>query len=426
MKIRIRGKYDMSGKRIYSIIGKVIVFILLSAFILLNQGDISLADETATNAAETDATTTNETTGGNEPAAGEPVKARYEAAFFQRGWSREFKDNSLATAPVGSYVTAFRASLVNQPEGMTGTISYQVNLSGTGWLDWTEDMAEAGRGDGEMPLEAVRIYLTGQLAEQYNVYYKVLQNGAWTEWAMNQAAAGIEGAGLRIDGIRIAIMPIDGGEPAEIPTGGIDPSRPMVALTFDDGPHAAVTPRILNCLEAYGGHATFFMVGNRVPANASVVSRMVSLGCEVGNHTYDHKYLTNLGDGGIRTSVGQTNQIIANACGVPPILMRPTGGYYNAGNINTLGSMGMSAVMWSLDTRDWKTRNAQTTIDTVLNHVKDGDIVLMHDLYEPTAVAAERIIPELTARGYQLVTVSELAAYRGGLNPGQVYSAFRR
>ena len=85
----------------------------------------------------------------------------------------------------------------------------------------------------------------------------------------------------------------------------------------------------------------------------------------------------------------------------------------------------MPAIMWSIDTRDWQHRNAQRTIDTVLSQVKDGDIILMHDLYSATADAAQVLIPELTARGYQLVTVSELGAYRGGILPGHKYSQFR-
>lgn len=394
----------MCKNRTCLLVLKVAVCVLLCACMIIQRSGTSFGEE--------------------GEAVEEPVKATYETAFFQKGWSREWMDNSMVTAPAGSYVTALRASLVNQPEGVTGTISYQVNLSGAGWLDWCEDMQEAGKAEGEMPLEAVRFRLTGQLATQYSIYYRVLQNGAWTEWVTDEAAAGVEGAGLRIDGIRIGIMPIDGTAPSEIPSGGIDPNRPMIALTFDDGPHGPVTTRILNSLEANGGRATFFMVGNRVPGNASVVSRMVSLGCEVGNHTYDHKYLTNLGDRAIRSSVGQTNQNIVNVSGALPVLMRPTGGYYNGASLSTLGSMGMSAIMWSLDTLDWKTRNADRTIDAVLNRVTDGDIVLMHDLYETTAVAAERIIPELTARGYQLVTVSELASYRGGVVPGGVYFSF--
>ena len=206
---------------------------------------------------------------------------------------------------------------------------------------------------------------------------------------------------------------------------GIDPTKPMVALTFDDGPSTPVTTRILNSLEANGGRATFFMVGNRVPGTQAVVQRMNALGCEVANHTYEHKYLTKVGDAGIRSQVGLTNQKIAEACGVTPTLVRPPGGYYNQASLDTLGSMGMAAIMWDIDTLDWKTRNAQNTINVVLNQVKDGDIVLMHDIYSTSADAAEVIIPELVNRGYQLVTVSEMAQYRGGIQAGHVYNRFR-
>ena len=85
----------------------------------------------------------------------------------------------------------------------------------------------------------------------------------------------------------------------------------------------------------------------------------------------------------------------------------------------------MPAVLWSIDTLDWKTRDAQNTINTVLENVKDGDIILMHDLYDATAEASQTIIPELINRGFQLVTVSELSAYRGGMLPGKTYSRFR-
>ena len=113
------------------------------------------------------------------------------------------------------------------------------------------------------------------------------------------------------------------------------------------------------------------------------------------------------------------------ACGVTPTLVRPPGGFYNQASLDTLGSMGMAAIMWDIDTLDWKTRNAQNTINVVLNQVKDGDIVLMHDIYSTSADAAEVIIPELVNRGYQLVTVSEMAQYRGGIQAGHVYNRFR-
>ena len=268
--------------------------------------------------------------------------------------------------------------------------------------------------------------LYGSSASSYDLYYTVYQNGSWTSWAMNGETAGTEGEGLRVDGICASIT-AKGAQAPAAPwvTAAVDPSRPMIALTFDDGPRTAVTSRILDSLQQNGGRATFFMVGSNVEANAGVVRRMTEQGCEVANHTYNHRYITKIGADGIRSQVGSTNQKIASVCGVSPVLMRPPGGYVDAASLSVLGSMGMPAIMWSIDTRDWQHRNTQKTIDIVLGQVKDGDIILMHDIYEPTAAAAEVLIPELTARGYQLVTVSELASYRGGIQPGHKYSQFR-
>ena len=368
--------------------------------------------------------TQQESQTGQPPAE---IKAVYQGFFFGSGWSEEFADN-YECLHSGTYMTALQAGLRGQPEGMTGTIKYQVNVSGYGWQDWRENMAPAGQPDGSAPLEAVKVDLTGQLKDYYDIYYKVYQNGAWTEWAANGNPAGQEGVGLRVDGIRMAVT-AKGQTPPEEPERSvpyIDPTRPMVALTFDDGPKASVTDRILNSLEANGGRATFFMVGSNVTAgNTPTIQRMAALNCEVANHTNDHKYLTKLGADGIRSQVLSVNQKIQEACGVTPSLLRPPGGYYDQPSLNVLASMGMPAVMWSIDTRDWQHKNPAKTISSVLEHVKDGDIILMHDIYSTTADAAEVIIPELVKRGYQLVTVSELAAYRGGMAPGHVYNSFR-
>lgn len=354
-----------------------------------------------------------------------PVKAVYSTFMYARGWGPYIEDNVQNIAPAGSFITSLKATLSGQPEGMSGTLAYQVSLTGSGWLDWAENAAETGITYGDAYLDGLNMKLTGDLEGLYDIYYSILQNGAWTDWVMNGQTAGAAGSGISMNGIKISVVPKGSGVPPETRPRGIDPTRPMIALTFDDGPQAGVTDRILNSLAASGGRATFFMVGSRVAGHAPQVQRMVAQGCEVANHTYDHKYLTKLGDAGIRSQVGSTNQVIANVSGVTPGLMRPCGGFYDSSSLATLASMGIPAVMWSIDTKDWKTRNAQNTINVVLSQVKDGDIILMHDLYSTTADAAEVLIPELTARGYQLVTVSELAAYRGGMVGGGVYSRFR-
>lgn len=348
--------------------------------------------------------------------------AIYGIAVNNVGWSHFFADNSYSMAPNGSFITAIRATLNGQPEGMSGTIRYKVNLSGTGWLDWKEDGNEAGDAAGTTPLEGIAMELTGDLGKYYQVLYSVLQDSKWTDWVSGGAEAGAVGVGLHVDGVRISVVKKTGGE---VYAGNIDPTRPMVALTYDDGPSSTATPRILKCLQDNGGRATFFMVGKQVVKSPDVLKQMVAQGCEVANHTYDHTLMTKVSPSELANQLVATNQVVSDACGISPVLMRPCGGAKTDAGMNIAGAISMPAILWSIDTLDWKTRDASQTITNVLDNVKDGDIILMHDLYESTAEASETIIPELISRGFQLVTVSELSSYRGGMIPGKSYSQFR-
>ena len=202
----------------------------------------------------------------------------------------------------------------------------------------------------------------------------------------------------------------------------IDKKKKMVALTYDDGP-SIYTPRVLKTLKENNAVATFFVVGNRVPTYSDTVKKAHDMGCEIGNHTYEHKSLPNLSETEVKRQISKTNKEVKKAIGEKPVIMRPTGG---ATNTNIKKWVGMPSIIWSVDTLDWKTRNADSTRRAVLNRVKDGDIVLMHDLYSATATASETIIPELVRRGYQLVTVSELAECRGGMKETGAYYSFRK
>lgn len=358
--------------------------------------------------------------------ASETMGAVYRVHSYGKGWSGAVSDNTYVSASPGSYVTAVTASLENQPAGMTGTISYQVNVSGYGWADWQENFVPAGTTDSDQPLEAVRMRLTGQLEENYDLYYSVFQNGSWTGLAKNGETAGTEAQGLRVDGLRVAVMPKNGGMPADGKINGrnIDPSKPMVALTFDDGP-SIYTARILDSLEANGAAATFYMVGNRIGKYPDTVSRMAAIGCEPASHTWDHSYITKLSSSALINNLNQVDAALQSTAGVKAKTMRPPGGFINDAAKQTLAKAGLPAIFWSIDTLDWKTKNAKNTINTVLGQVQDGDIILMHDLYEASADAAAALIPELIRRGYQLVTVSEMAELRGGMQPGGVYRQFR-
>ena len=202
----------------------------------------------------------------------------------------------------------------------------------------------------------------------------------------------------------------------------IDKNKKMVALTYDDGP-SIYTPRVLKTLKENNAVATFFVVGNRVPTYSDTVKKAHDMGCEIGNHTYEHKNLTRVSEAEVKRQITKTNRNVKKVTGQAPVIVRPTGGATNA---NVKQWVGMPSIIWSIDTLDWKTRNADSTKKAVLDHVKDGDIVLMHDLYSATASASETIIPELVKRGYQLVTVSELAECRGGMKETGAYYSFRK
>ncbi len=193
-------------------------------------------------------------------------------------------------------------------------------------------------------------------------------------------------------------------------TNALDPDKPMVALTYDDGPYSPVTNRILDALEQVGGRATFFVVGNRVAGCASVIRRAGALGCQIGNHSWDHTDLTGLDEAHILEQIDRCNAAVRDVLGTEPTMVRPVGGAVNS---LVHDAVHYPMILWSVDTEDWRTENADATCRAVLEQVEDGDIILMHDLYPATAEASERLIPELVRRGFQLVTVEELARYRG-------------
>ena len=222
-----------------------------------------------------------------------------------------------------------------------------------------------------------------------------------------------------------AIMLLTMAARAESPEEQERQPRGYLALTFDDGPSGALTERLLDGLQARGARATFFLCGYRMEQYPAALDRYLAEGHEIGVHSTVHTDLTKLSPQEVQQDMAETAGKIHSLTGISPRVMRPPGGYVDAHSLSVLGSMGMPAIMWSIDTRDWQHRNAQRTINNVLSQVKDGDIILMHDIYDATADAAVVLIPELTARGYQLVTVSELAAARGGMSAGHKYSQFR-
>jgi len=201
----------------------------------------------------------------------------------------------------------------------------------------------------------------------------------------------------------------------------IDPSKPMVALTFDDGP-SKYTAQILDLLEKYNCRATFCVVGNLVSARKSTVKRASDLGCEIIGHSWDHRDLSKLTAEEIKKELNDTSAAIESVTGSKPMLYRPPYGATNATVKNVSAELGYALIHWSVDPLDWKSKNADKVHSAIMGEVSNRAIVLSHDLYGSTADAMERVIPELLSRGYQLVTVSELMYYSDKtLEAGKIY-----
>lgn len=205
----------------------------------------------------------------------------------------------------------------------------------------------------------------------------------------------------------------------------INAKKPMVALTFDDGPNGTATPKILNTLEKYGVVATFFDLGQNIANYPKVVKREEELGCEVASHTYSHKNLNTLSTKQIQNDLNKAIKAYENVLGHKPALVRPP---YGNANATVKKAINYPLINWDIDTLDWKSRNASKILNEVHKYSDyDGRIILMHGIYDSTADAVAKLVPELINKGYQLVTVSEMAQYKGiTLKPGKVYLNFRK
>ena len=203
----------------------------------------------------------------------------------------------------------------------------------------------------------------------------------------------------------------------------VDPDKPMIALTFDDGPGPG-TRRILRALESVDGRATFCMVGDRVNDYAQTARMVAAQGSEIATHTLSHPNLAKLSAGEVRAELEQSIAAIEQVTGVRPGVLRPPYGSTSEDVQQICREMGVVIANWNVDTEDWRVRDADAILNHVLDNARDGAIVLCHDLYPETAAAMEQAVEALAAQGYQLVSVSELLQARaGGGSAGKIYYA---
>lgn len=199
----------------------------------------------------------------------------------------------------------------------------------------------------------------------------------------------------------------------------VNPNKPMLALTYDDGPSSVATGSILNTLEQYGARATFFVVGSRIETYPQLIKRQAEIGCEIACHTYNHTILTTVDNSVVVDEITKTNALIEKVSGKRPTLVRAPGG---SANQRVMTAAKAPFIQWNIDTRDWEHRNSSRVISSVKGGASDGAIILMHDLYASTATATKSFVPYLINKGYQLVTVSEMFDAKGiELKNGKMY-----
>ena len=214
-----------------------------------------------------------------------------------------------------------------------------------------------------------------------------------------------------------AVLPADAAEePAE--------TEKLIALTFDDGPHAVCTPRLLEGLARRGVHATFFLIGRQAADQPELVQQMDLAGHQIGLHTYDHVLLTSLTPAEVTGQMERSRQALSALLGHEDFFVRPPYGITNAA---VRARISAPLILWSIDPKDWEVQDASRIVRCVTSQAKDGDIILLHDIFPTSVDAALEIVDVLQGEGFRFVTVEQLFALRG-IQPenGVAYSAAPR
>jgi peptidoglycan/xylan/chitin deacetylase (PgdA/CDA1 family) len=182
-------------------------------------------------------------------------------------------------------------------------------------------------------------------------------------------------------------------------------------MTFDDGPSAENTPRLLDMLKQRGIKATFFMVGENAAAYPQIVKRILAEGHEVGNHSWSHPLFSKMSEEAVRDQLKRTQDAIVAGCGTAPKVMRPPyGGFTERQRRWCYGEFGYKCILWDVDPLDWKYRNSARVESEILKHTVSGSIVLAHDIHKSTVDAMPATLDALAAKGFKFVTVSQLIA----------------
>ena len=196
---------------------------------------------------------------------------------------------------------------------------------------------------------------------------------------------------------------------ARISYSSVNITQAVVAMTFDDGPHPSLTPKLLDILKERNIKCTFFLIGQNMKAYPQIVRRIIAEGHEIGAHTYTHCSLTSRSDAQIRSELQRSEEVLMAAANYRPQLVRPPYGAINT-RIKQLmfSEFGYSTIMWSVDPQDWRRPGVSVVTSRLVSGARPGAIMLAHDIHPPTIQAVPAMFDQLLAKGYQFVTVSQL------------------
>lgn len=198
--------------------------------------------------------------------------------------------------------------------------------------------------------------------------------------------------------------------------------KKLIAFTFDDGPNTATTEVLLNGLSKYNAKVTFFVLGNKVNSNSAILKRAYDEGNQIGSHTYNHKNLIKLNEAQIKAEINNTASVVKNIIGVEPTALRPP---YGNANAYVRNNVNVPIILWNIDPLDWKYRDKNIVKENIVKNAKDGDIVLVHDIYMSSVEGALLAMEELYKNGFAFVTIDEMMQLKGiTWQKGKYYYSF--
>src|SRR6266567_5227695 len=207
-------------------------------------------------------------------------------------------------------------------------------------------------------------------------------------------------------------------EESSITFNSVHVDGPYIAMTFDDGPSATLTPKLLDLLAAHHIKATFFVIGENVAEHPEIVARAAREGHEIGNHSWSHPNFGKMSDESVRRQLQQTDDAIKNATGKRPTLLRPPYGSITAREKRWIhDEFGYDIILWDVDPYDWKRPGPAVVRARILKETRPGSIVLSHDIHPGTIEAMPSTFDELEAKGFKFVTVSELIGMATPVTP---------